>query len=73
MADTPALKTPDFTPAQIVAAVFGAILPVLTLVGVELSPAQVAALDDLYKVALGLFAADAGIRIGRAVGNTLRN
>lgn len=58
---------PDITPAQIVAAVFGAIGPICVLVGLHLSQAQTGAVDDLKLLALGLFGADAAIRIGRNI------
>lgn len=67
------MKTPDITLAQIVAAVLGAVYPILTLLGVDLSPEQRDALDQLILVALGLFGADAAIRVGRAVGTTKRS
>lgn len=63
------LKTPDLTLAQIVAAVFASVEPVLTLLGVKLSEIQADAVDDLWKVAAGLLASDAVIRVGRAVGS----
>lgn len=58
---------PDITPAQVIAAVFGAIGPVLTLINVKLAEAQMDALDDLKVIAIGLFVSDAAIRIGRNV------
>lgn len=60
---------PDITPAQLVAAFFGGLMPALTLVGVHLSPEQVNALDDLRTVGLGLLGADAAIRVGRNIGS----
>lgn len=66
---TPPLKTPNITLAQIVGAALGALYPVLTLLGVHLSPGETDALDQLKFIALGLFAGDATIRVGRALGN----
>jgi hypothetical protein len=68
--DTMRGKRPDITPAQIVAAVFGALGPVLVLLGVDLDPARDQALDQLKWIALGLFGADAAIRVGRNVGQS---
>lgn len=59
---------PDITPAQVVAAFFASLLPVLTLAGVDLSLEQIDALSDLKLVALGLVGADAAIRVGRNLG-----
>lgn len=61
------MRTPDITPAQIIGAVMAATYPLLTLIGVDLSPQQVNALDDLGKIAIGLFGADAAIRVGRNI------
>jgi VIT1/CCC1 family predicted Fe2+/Mn2+ transporter len=58
-------KMPDITPAQAVALFFGALYPVLTLVGVDLSAKATDAVEDLRVLALGLFGADAAIRLGR--------
>ena len=57
---------PDITPAQVVAAVVGSIFPVLTLLGVDLTAAQTDAVNQLKYLALGLFGADAVIRVGRS-------
>lgn len=62
------MKTPNITTAQIVGAIFGAAYPVITLLGFNLDPAQVDALQQLNVVAVGLFGADAAIRIGRNYG-----
>lgn len=59
------MTTPSITLAQIVGAIMAAILPLLTLCGVDLSAEQVDALDELTSVAMALFGADAGIRIAR--------
>lgn len=61
------MKTPNITTAQIIGAIFGAVYPVLTLIGVNLNPEQVNALQELNVVAVGLFGADAAIRVGRSV------
>lgn len=66
-------KMPDITPAQIIAAVFGALFPALTLIGVDLSAEQKDALEELKWLALGLFGADAAIRVGRNVGGKAVN
>lgn len=58
-------QRPDLTPAQIVAFIFAAIPYILVLIGVDIGTAKAAALDDLKVLALGLFGADAAIRIGR--------
>lgn len=57
---------PDITPAQAIAAVFGAVFPVLTLLGVDLSPVQRDAVEQLKYLALGLLGADAAVRVGRS-------
>jgi hypothetical protein len=58
-------KMPDITPAQVIALVLAGVPLVLTIVGVHLAPSQLAALDDLRNLGLGLFGADAVIRTGR--------
>lgn len=58
-------QRPDITPAQVIAAFFAAIYPLLTLFGVDLSAEQQDALSQLEVAAIGLFGADAAIRIGR--------
>lgn len=60
------MSTPSVTPAQIVAAILAAIVPLLTLVGVDLTSVQLDALAELRGIALALIGADAAIRIGRA-------
>lgn len=60
------MAAPSITLAQIVAALMAAILPVLTLVGVDLSREQVDALQQLTDLAMALVGADAAIRVGRA-------
>lgn len=60
-------QRPDITPAQAIGAIFAAVGPALVLVGVHLDPTQVDALDQLKFVGLGLFGADAVVRVGRNV------
>lgn len=62
------MSTPNFTTAQLVGAVFAAFYPALTLLGIDLSAEQKDAVDQLWAVGLGLFGADAAIRVGRSVG-----
>lgn len=64
---------PVITVPQIVAAIVGAVGPVLLLLGVDLDVRQLAAVDDLKVIALGLFGADALVRAGRSVGIGLQN
>jgi len=62
------LKTPDFTPAQLVAGV-PIIANLLNAFGVySLTVAQQGALEDTIKWSVALLGADALIRIGRAIG-----
>jgi multisubunit Na+/H+ antiporter MnhB subunit len=62
-------KTPDITPAQIVAVV-GAVIAVLVAFGVDLSKEQVDAVIQAVAVIAGvLIAGDAVVRHGRATGN----
>jgi hypothetical protein len=56
---------PDITPAQAIGALFAVIAPICVLAGVDLGAAQQDALEQLKLVGLGLFGADAAIRIGR--------
>lgn len=64
---TPALKTPDITPAQIVGLV-PVIASLLRAFGVfDLSPDQEDALNQAVTAGLALFGADAVIRVGRAL------
>lgn len=58
-------QRPDLTPAQVVAFVFGAVPYVLVLLGVDLGADKKDALDNLKVLAIGLFASDAIIRVGR--------
>lgn len=60
-------QRPDITPAQAIGALFAAVGPVCVLVGVHLDPSQLDALDTLKFVGVGLFGADAAVRIGRNV------
>jgi hypothetical protein len=62
------MNFPSITVPQIIAAVFGALYPFLVLIGVDLSPAAHDALEELKVIALGLFGADAAIRVGRNIG-----
>ena len=64
------LNKPSLTLAQIVALIAGALYPVLTLIGVTLDATQRDALDTLLSLAIGLFAADAVIRVGRSYGSS---
>jgi multisubunit Na+/H+ antiporter MnhB subunit len=62
-------KTPDITPAQIVAVV-GAVIAVLVAFGVDLSKAQTDAVIQAVSVIAGvLIAGDAVVRHGRSTGN----
>ena len=61
---------PNITPVQIIAVLIGATFPILTLLGVDLSEPQRAAIEELRFIALGIFGADAAIRVGRNVGNS---
>lgn len=68
---TPPLKTPDITPAQIVAGI-----PILAEFGhafgiYDLSQAQQDSLGKLVLWGIALLGADAAIRIGRAIGKRL--
>lgn len=58
-------RRPDITPAQAIAAAFASVGPIANLVGAHLSKAQLNSVNDLKVVALGLFASDAALRIGR--------
>lgn len=58
---------PDITPAQIIGAIAAAAGPVCRLAGIDLSAEQLAAVDDLKVIGLGLIGADAALRIGRNV------
>ena len=60
-------KRPDITPAQVLGALAAAVGPACSLAGVDLSTAQLAAVDDLKIIGLGLIGADAVLRIGRNV------
>lgn len=60
---------PDITAAQIVAAAFAAAYPVCVFFGVDMSPEQREALEEIKWVALGLFGADAALRVGRNMGD----
>lgn len=64
----PALKRPDITPAQIVAAI-PVLAALLSSFGVfELSPAQSDALESAVTFAVALVGGDAIIRLGRSLG-----
>lgn len=56
---------PDITPAMVIAAIFAAAAPICLLIGVDLSSAQLDALEQLRLVAVALVGGDAAIRIGR--------
>lgn len=60
-------KRPNITAAQWIGALAAGIGPALTLAGTNLSADQLAAVDDLKVVGLGLIGADAFLRIGRNI------
>ncbi len=67
------LKTPDITPAQLIAIV-GSVLGLVVAAGLPLSDALQAQIVDLVQIlAPILLGADAAIRAGRAVGTGIRD
>lgn len=62
------LARPDITPAQIVSFAAVLITSGAVIVGLDFTPEQLAAIDNIRDAAIALFAGDAVIRVGRALG-----